>query len=163
LTIPSSAKDIYRRSTSLDFLDRCPAPVAAFYRYWESKRAGRAMPSRADLDLAEMKVFLSGVVLVDVLRDPFRLVYRVVGTREVEARGYDPTGREVIEHASGTAHGEVMENYRLVIEGRSFVYDEEPVEAASWRIRESGTLLLPLSRDGETVDMVITYVHYDWT
>jgi hypothetical protein len=50
-----STKDTYRRSTSLEFLDRCPAPVAAFYRYWDSKRAGRAMPSRADLDLADMK------------------------------------------------------------------------------------------------------------
>jgi hypothetical protein len=38
--------------------------------YWESKRRGRAMPSRKDIEPTEIPDLLANVVLVDVLQDP---------------------------------------------------------------------------------------------
>lgn len=150
----------YPRSVNLEFLRRCHPRIADFYRYWESKRGTRCMPSRADMVPAEMKIFLPGIVLVAVSHNPLRLVYRLVGTREVEYRGYDPTGKDVAQHFAGSSQHEVMRNYELVIETKSFVYDEDCLLSADHSFQEAGTLLLPLSDDGETVNMVIVYNHY---
>jgi hypothetical protein len=150
----------YPRSVDLEFLQRCHLRIADFYRYWEGKRGGRRMPSRADMVPSEMKIFLPGIVLVAVRHSPLRLTYRLVGTREVEYRGYDPTGKDVAEHFAGSSQHEVLRNYELVIESKSFVYDEDCLLSADHSFQEAGTLLLPLSDDGETVNMVIVYNHY---
>ena len=150
----------YPRSVGLDFLQRCHPRVADFYRYWDGKRQGRQMPSRADMAPEEMKIFLPGIVLVAVQHNPLRLTYRLVGTREVEYRGYDPTGKDVAQHFAGSSQSEVMRNYELVIDSKSFVYDEDCLLSVDHSFQEAGTLLLPLSDDGETVNMVIVYNHY---
>lgn len=118
------------------------------------------MPSRADIDPAEIVAFLPGVILVDVGRDPFRLIYRLVGTREVEARGCDPTGRSVFEHCIGADRDEVIENYRLVVEEKRAVFDPEVIRSAEVQLEEVGCLYLPLSTDGRTVEMVLIYSHH---
>jgi len=150
----------YPRSVNMDFLQRCHPRVADFYRYWAGKRGARMMPSRADMVPAEMKIFLPGIVLVAVSHHPLRLTYRLVGTREVEYRGYDPTGKDVAQHFAGASQNEVLRNYELVIETKSFVYDEDCLLSADHSFQEAGTLLLPLSDDGETINMVIVYNHY---
>ncbi|HEY7687056.1 MAG TPA: PAS domain-containing protein [Dongiaceae bacterium] len=158
--VAESASWPYPRSVDLEFMQRCHPRIADFYRYWEGKRGARRMPSRADMVPAEMKIFLPGIVLVAVQYNPMRLKYRLVGTREVEYRGYDPTGKDVAEHFAGSSQHEVLRNYELVIESRSFVYDEDCLLSADHTFQEAGTLLLPLSDDGETVNMVIVYNHY---
>lgn len=148
----------YPRITSLDFLQRCSPNTAAFYRYWESKRRGRMMPARADLDPVEMKNWLPGIILVSVLYDPFRLIYRLVGERPVQLRDQNPTGLTIEEGYHGSSLAEVLENYRLVVEEKTLVYDWEHYPSRSGYLQESETLLLPLSSDGEIVDMVILYL-----
>jgi len=150
----------YPRSVDLEFMQRCHPRIADFYRYWEGKRGSRRMPARADMVPSEMKMFLPGIVLVAVRHSPLRLTYRLVGTREVEYRGYDPTGKDVAEHFAGSSQNEVLRNYELVIESKSFVYDEDCLLSADHSFQEAGTLLLPLSDDGEAVNMVIVYNHY---
>ena len=56
-------------------------------QYWEEKRRGRLMPSRADIDPLELRRYLPGIILIDVVDDARRYVYRLVGTREVAMRG----------------------------------------------------------------------------
>jgi len=164
LTEESAAADSaawpYPRSVDLEFLQRCHPRIADFYRYWEGKRGTRRMPARADMVPAEMKIFLPGIVLVAVQHNPLRLTYRLVGTREVEYRGYDPTGKDVAEHFAGSSQNEVLRNYELVIDSKSFVYDEDCLLSADHSFQEAGTLLLPLSDDGDTINMVIVYNHY---
>ena len=150
----------YPRSVNLEFLKRCHPRIADFYRYWEGKRGKRLMPSRADMVPAEMKIFLPGIVLVAVSHDPLRLTYRLVGTREVDYRGYDPTGKDVAQHFAGSSQNEVLRNYELVVDSKSFVYDEDCLLSADHSFQEAGTLLLPLSDDGDTINMVIVYNHY---
>jgi hypothetical protein len=148
----------YPRTTSIEFLDRCSPATAAFYRYWDGARRGRPMPARADLDPLEMKPWLPGLILVDVKRNPFRLVYRLVGERSVEVRGFSPTGKTVEEGFHGTVLAEVLENYRLVVEEKKLVYDWDSLPSASGLLCNAGVLLLPLSSDGDTVDMVVAYL-----
>lgn len=148
----------YPRLTSLDFLDVCLPATADFYRYWESKRRGRKMPARSDLDPLEMRLWLPGIILVEVERNPFRLVYRVVGTRSVDLRSSEVTGRAVEEGKHGIKLPHVLENYRLVIEERKLVYDWDGTAGRSGDDIATEVLMLPLSSDDSTVDRVISYI-----
>ena len=148
----------YPRLTSLDFLKVCLPMTAAFYRYWDSKRQGRVMPARADLDPTEMRHWLPGIILVDVQRDPFRLTYRVVGTRSVSMRSAEVTGKSVEEGMHGEKLVHVLENYRLVIEEKKLVYDWEGTENRHGYTLGNEVLMLPLSSGGDLVDRVISYI-----
>ena len=53
------------------------------------------MPARGDLDPVDLKAVLPMLMLIDVGADERRYVYRLVGTREVEMRGSDPTGKAI--------------------------------------------------------------------
>jgi hypothetical protein len=64
------------------------------YRYWDSKRAGRAIPARHDIDPAEMRHLLPHLSLVEATIEG-RFRYRLVGTRVVQDLGRDVTGTEV--------------------------------------------------------------------
>ncbi|MGH6960661.1 MAG: PAS domain-containing protein [Dongiaceae bacterium] len=150
----------YPRVTTLDFLERCPERIADCYRYWNGKRGDRAMPGRADIDPVDIKHLLPGVLLVDVHDAAHRFTYRLAGTAEVEARGYDPTGRDVGSSFFGSSRDEVLINYRYVVAEKSFVYDEDSMVSPNQRVRENGTLLLPLSADGSSVNMVLVYAEY---
>jgi len=116
------------------------------------------MPSRADIDPLEMREWLPGIILVDVFHDPRRLVYRLVGSRSVELRQSDVTGRRVEDGFHGPTLDGVLENYRLVVDEQKLVYDWDGTASRSGLMRDSETLMLPLSTDGETVDMVIVYL-----
>ena len=162
---PEAIARSYPRTTSLDFLDRCRPSTAAFYRYWEGKRRGRPMPARGDIDPLEMKDWLAGVALVDVVRDgaagDYALRYRLIGTRPTMLRGQDVTGRRVEVGYFGASLEAALENYRLVIEQKTPVYDWDHTPSSDGFAREAETLLLPLSSDGETVDMVLVYQEVD--
>lgn len=150
----------YHRIVGRAFLGECSERARRVFEYWDSKRGDRAMPSRADIDPSEIKDLLPGIVLVDVNYAPLRLTYRLVGTDEVEARGYDPTGKDVREHVFAVSPQEGFRTYQLVIEQRDVVYDQEPTTAANARLCEVGSVLMPLSNDGATVNMVMAFIDY---
>ena len=162
----STPERVYPRTTSLDFLNRCRPATAAFYRYWNARRGTRAMPARADLDPIEMKAWLPGVALVEVRRDPaaakpYTLYYRLIGTRPTQLRGREVTGLPVEQGYFGADLAAALENYRLVVEEKKLVYDWDHTPSETGFAREGETLLLPLSSDGETVDMVLVYQEVD--
>ncbi len=146
------------RWITLDFLDFCDPRIHDFYQYWNGKRGGRPMPSRADLDPAEIKSFLPSIMLVDVVsRSPLQLRYRLVGTREAQARGGDPTGKLIGEAFFGRSEGQVLENYLDVTSRGVPVFDNDEVKLEDPMLRDAGTILLPLSDDGKWIDRVIAY------
>lgn len=151
----------YPRTTSIDFLDRCSTRVASFYHHWDAKRRGRKMPSRADFDPIDMKEWLPGIILVDVQSNPRKLIYRLVGSRSVDLRQSDVTGKTVEEGYHGPTLAEVLENYRLVVDEQLLVYDCDGTNSRSGLMRDSETLMLPLSTDGKTVDKVIVYLEVE--
>ncbi|HEX3498468.1 MAG TPA: PAS domain-containing protein [Stellaceae bacterium] len=134
--------------------------LGAIYRYWESKRHGRLMPSRADIDPLELKPYLSQLVLLDVEGEPPRFRYRLVGTEVTRVRrglsSSDPTGRFVDEvtHHQGT--DTVLAHYRRVVTERKPSTDAgtyTPSPERPW-VRFS-RLVLPLSSDDVSVNMLL--------
>jgi hypothetical protein len=133
--------------------------VRAVYDYWHEKAAGRQMPYRADIDPAELKPFLPAMMLVDVVHDTRRFVYRLVGTHEVAGRGRDPTGLSVAEAFYAGSAEEALAAYEYVAQQRrAFCFCDPYVTPDGWEERED-TVYLPLTRDGETVGIIMVYAY----
>jgi hypothetical protein len=155
-----AGREHWRRWTQPNFLHRCAPVIADVHHYWDSKRRGRRMPARTDIDPAELRPYIANMLLVDVRHEPFALTYRLVGTREVKARGGDPTGKDVADHFIGDSWDAILFKYRFVVDQRAFIYDEDPAPSRSARVRELASLFLPLSPDDRTVNMVMVCTDY---
>lgn len=70
--------------------------VRSLHGWWRSK-CGTEIPDRADLDPTHLKPLLPNLFISDVEPEPFRIRYRLVGTKAVEATGMDITGRYLDE------------------------------------------------------------------
>lgn len=133
----------------------------ALHRLWDSRREGRQFPERKDFPVEELRPWLGAIQLVDVVwndGDPARYRFRLVGTEITEIDGMDVTGKFADEVFT--------ENLEYI----TFEYDEvlktkAPVQACR-RLRLSSRniwvntdkLVLPLSSDGETIDMLIVFL-----
>lgn len=116
------------------------------------------MPTRADIDPLEMRQWLPRLSLVDVSPDGRHFTYRLVGTQMVDLLGVNPTGR-LVEAAWPEGLVEtVVDGYRHVVETRKPVFCQqingwlEDQKPTAWAMR------LPLSADGEEVDMILAYL-----
>ena len=153
---------MYPRSTDIGLiLQRCLPGTRAIYEYWDSKRRGRRMPSRSDIDPVEMKPWLTHLQLIDVSHNPRRMTYRLVGEIDVSFRGYNPTGQSVEEGLIGFSAEETLRNYDIVITERTVLYDWSDYVSRSGFLRSQEELLLPLSNDDELVNMIMTFAEVD--
>ena len=146
---------------TIPFPDPIPADLEPLFRYWDQKRGGRRMPRRGDIDPVELVPYLPAVMIVDVVADDRRYVYRLVGTREVDARGRDPTGRPVGEAFIGSSRERVLANYdRVQLTGRPHV-DTGTVITTRDRLDDSHVIFLPLSEDDQSVTQILVYTVFD--
>jgi hypothetical protein len=126
------------------------------YRYWRAKAAGRAMPSRGDIDPVDIAKLLPDVMLVERL-DSGRYRYRLIGTENTRAHGVNATGRfldEVLPGPDYSAH--VLALYDKCVKNRRALYSEclffSP--ARHQPERHTKVLFMPLSPDDKTVNMI---------
>jgi hypothetical protein len=131
--------------------------VKAMYGYWKSKCRGDAPPRRADIDPLEFPRLLPYITLVEVVADERRYVYRLVGTKEVEVRGRDPTGKSVIDGFFGPSLDDALRCYDTVVATRLPFYDDVPYITPDRRYSDDETLFLPLSEDGEAVNRIMVF------
>ncbi len=115
------------------------------------------MPSRQDFDPVDMVPYLPHITLVDADPDMLKLRYRLMGTAEVELRGFDPTGELVKDKFLSNNWEDVVCNYAHVIEQKSFAYDYNDMPTKFGGIVADESIFLPLSSDGDTVDIVMLY------
>lgn len=133
--------------------------LVKLYRHWDEVRGAKAMPSRAEVDPLAMPQLLGNLLLIDVLHDPLRFRYRLIGTRLTERIKRDMTGKffdEIPEPLYRDRlyawHGGVVEEGkpRAGVTARRLLDRWEPYEI----------LTLPLSADGARVDMTLTGLYY---
>ena len=151
--------DLWR---TLDFLTVCHPLTSEIFRCWEAKRGIRQLPARADIDSADLRKHLPGILIVEVVADERHYVYRLVGTREVMARGADPTCQAVGERFFGSTRERVLGNYDYVVERRSYLLDKESFVMPDGKVGDEEALFLPLVSDGENVDQILVYTHHFW-
>jgi hypothetical protein len=147
-----------------DFPDWHPK-LQRMYRYWQQARpASDLLPGRQHIDPLDIPDLLPGVWLLDVQREPFRLQYRLVGTRVVEAVGREVTGQWVDEaHPHILAIPSYIDRYRAI--AASGVPSRRRGQAQLWQhedYREIENVIFPLATDGKVVDvlMVLTVMYW---
>jgi hypothetical protein len=146
-----------------EIFEGLPADLRAIFDYWRSKRAGRKMPARADLDPAELKMQLPSMILVDVVYDGVGkadFVYRLAGTHEVDVRGENPTGKRVAEAFFGPSLENVLGCYQSVVDRREPYLDDDYFLRDGDYFADEANIFLPLSSDGERVTMILVYTAY---
>jgi hypothetical protein len=136
--------------------------IQAMVSYWRGKAGTRRMPQRHDIDPSELKAFLSRITLVDVVPDARQFVYRLVGTEEVASRGSDPTGRSVAEAFFASSAEESLKYYKYVVHYREPYCYRGKYEAPDGAVEDQDVIFLPLSEDGERVNMILLF-YYDYT
>jgi hypothetical protein len=140
-------------------------PVLRFLRdYWDSKRAGRIMPSRGDIKPSEMKEHLGWIILQDVLPDYADFRYRMIGSRVTQYFLGDSTGKTVSEtfapYGEGVVSG-VLAVHRKAARDRVVL---RSFGGAGWLGRsflDFDALYLPLSDDGVTANMMLSAFTFD--
>jgi hypothetical protein len=130
------------------------------YRYWRSihPRPG-LLPGRQHFDPVAVPELLPGISLLDVTHDPFRLRYRLCGTAVVGVIGREVTGRWLDEaHSDRDATADYIARCRQLVREAAPSWSKAPPRL--WRQSDVAlveSLLLPLARDGRTVDMLCAY------
>jgi len=151
----------------VDFNPGIPEPplLAALSRYWSAKRGDRPMPGRFDIVPGEIRYQLTHVLLADVVEGGADFRYRLVGSGLHRSFPQVPTGKLMSEalapFGEATVTGTIAA-YRQVVTSRTpsrlrgagALYGQDP--------KYFDAILLPLSDDGETVNMIFGGFFFDW-
>lgn len=134
--------------------------VRQLHSYWDSRRGERALPSRADIDPAEIKDLLPFILIADLIGDLPRVRYRLVGTRVVAASGMDLTGRYLDELLAADVENAWQAHYtRMRDEARPLFGDVTVPRLDGEPFRyEFG--IFPLSGDGGAVSQALAIEDY---
>jgi len=122
---------------------------------WRSKRRGRLLPARADVSPLDLKAHLGHLFLLDVEREPLHFRYRLVGTAITRVVDRDATGRYFEDIYSGRLLETAVEVMSWVVRERAPLRIFSRTGHARNRVYLYDGLLLPLAKDGETVDMIL--------
>jgi hypothetical protein len=143
-------------SGAVDWQETCHDDIKVVLAYWRGKCAGRLMPARTDINPDEIRRFLPYITLVDVVADARHYVYRLVGTKEVDLRGRDPTGKSIAEAFFGQSLQNVTAKYDTVCKSRAPFHEWDDFQVVDRYVGEEN-LFLPLSDDGETVNKILVF------
>ena len=126
------------------------------YAYWELKRGERLMPSRADIDPADLKRILPNIILARIDRESKRVRYTLVGTRCVAQAAMDYTNYYLDEldfvSEIGTDWPAV---YRAIAAEKAPIYGLCQIKFTDGVVKPYVCAMFPLSSDGERVDQVL--------
>ncbi len=140
-------------------------PTLAFlHGYWEAKRSGREMPSRADIGPAEMREHLGWICMLDVLDGGADFRYRLIGTMITEYFFWDATGKTVSEAFAAQParlRDAVLGVCRCTVQARVPLRVYGNSGWAGRGLEECEGLYLPLSGDGTNVDVLLHAFVFD--
>ena len=133
--------------------------VRSMLEWWLSK-CGSDILDRDDLDPEDLKQLLPNILISDVEHDPFRIRYRLVGTRAIEVTGYDITGHYLDTLMPGDAGESWVENYHTAYRTRRPVFGavDAPTRNGGRFTYEFG--LFPLRKGGGAVDQFVSIEDY---
>jgi len=133
------------------------AELKKLHDYWKEKAGARAMPARRDLDpIVDIPELTSNIWLVDVERDPPGFRFRLLGTQVAERYGMDFTGKRLDEMDFGGHAETIAREYEETVRLKRPTYSRRSIEIeATMRRLPYERILMPLSDDGETVNMLL--------
>ncbi|MEZ5831692.1 MAG: PAS domain-containing protein [Dongiaceae bacterium] len=127
--------------------------------YWQAKAKGR-VPSRSDIDPVDVRELLPNLMMIDVLADPQRFRYRLVGTRVVQYTGFDFTGC-CLDEMVFQGRDFMEQCYRRMLAERRPIFGHYAWLVRSRHFGQCEFGLFPLSDDGATVNRAISIEDYE--
>jgi hypothetical protein len=151
-------RDARVHSTELSVDDPAYPDLTALVSYWNAKRGARFAPPRSAIDPGDFVGVLPRVKLVDVLRAPdgaldFR--FRLAGTHIGSILGTELTRLRPLDLQPPQFGLLVHEHYVQCVRERCPLLHKVDIDSVR-RVHSYARLLLPLSSDGETIDMLMT-------
>jgi hypothetical protein len=134
--------------------------VRKLHDYWQSKRAGRALPDRADIDPAELKPLLPYLIVAEVVEPPFRIRYRLIGTKIAAVSGLDFTGRFLDELLAADLENRWQEYYLEARNTRAPVLGEVVVPTLHGDLFRYEFGIFPLTKGSDAVAQFIAIEDY---
>lgn len=132
------------------------AALRRLHADWDAQRRGRQFPARADFDPLNLKYVIGNLSLVDVHYAPIRFHYRLHATNVAQRLGYEVTGKPLDAIPDPATRDAIKEHFGTVVESRAPSAIRHRFFAADGRVVNHEALVLPLSRDGTTIDMLMS-------
>jgi hypothetical protein len=134
--------------------------LARLHDYWIGKCAGRPLPSRADIDPLEMREWLGNLLLAEFFGGVENYRVRIDGTNLIGVGGKDRTGKGSEVLTSDEERNLIAVQYGPVLDTAQPAYFETQFLNSEGRHLREQKLLLPLSADGSSVNMVLAGIYY---
>ncbi|MGH6890999.1 MAG: PAS domain-containing protein, partial [Dongiaceae bacterium] len=127
--------------------------------YWQARARGK-VPSRSEIDPVDVRELLPNLMMIDVLGDPLRFRYRLVGTRVVQYTGFDFTGR-CLDEMVFQGRDFIEQCYRRMLAERRPIFGHYAWLVRSRHFGQCEFGLFPLSDNGVTVNRCISIEDYE--
>jgi len=135
--------------------------LLGLFHYWRGKCRGRIMPARRDIDPIEMKPWLGNLLLVEFPADPMQYRVRLDGVNIVQFYGTSRERKGIEAMTSEEERRIVLPQYMIVLEQKQPAYYESEFVISEGTFGHQRKLLLPLSEDGERVNMILGGLYFD--
>jgi len=134
--------------------------VHALNDWWLSSREAGGLPDRRSFDPAAFKALMPNLMVTEIEQDPFRIRYRLVGTRVAQFTGFDFTGRYLDELIALGSANEWQDQYLAASAGRHPIFGAitEPTTSGGTFTFEFG--LFPLTAGDSAVRQFIAVEDY---
>jgi hypothetical protein len=134
--------------------------VRSLHNWWLAHRGPSGIPDRRDLDPAALRTVLPNLFIADVEPEPFRIRYRLVGTKAVRTTGFDITGRYLDELLPETPEVPWLDYYRTVFDSRAPLLGSVMVSAQSGGSFSYEFGLFPLTQGGGDIAQIAAIEDY---
>ena len=160
MTSDLSAKT-FKFSPLLDPREGSDQKLIDLYDWWlAQRRDGQAMPSWSNVDVIDLKRWMGLLTIYQLLPDGSDAIFKLVGTRIVEAAGFDLTGKRLSAGSYTLTPEIVLANlHRISSHAHACVQTNPIMIAPTGFAKPSERLWMPFSEDGQHVDRILLYYH----
>jgi hypothetical protein len=152
-------------ASPVNFESNLPWPdFRELHAHWRSKSPSGRLPGRDSIEPRQVHRLLPRIFMLDVLRSPdsphlgFR--FRLAGSEHFDINQVELTGLTIEQAFTAARLEERRSAYTQVVTSRKPLLTLKASSAVEDRDHvQYDRLLLPLASDGETVDMILGYVH----
>ncbi len=126
---------------------------------WQERRRDRIGPARRDIDPVDLRWILADLAIVDVVDDPPRFRFRLVGSNIEHRRDFRWQGNWLDELPAPELRARLTETYGAVVRARAPRHGFRDIVIEDQTLR-SEYLVLPLSTDGDRVDALLVAARF---
>jgi len=137
--------------------------ISALHAYWLAIAPPGLLPGRQHVDPTAIPRLLLYVWMMDVQRSPLVFRWRLIGTEAQAGKLPLRPGDRLGDHLEGEELERAERVLREVVECRRPSWARgRPVMPHAPSVLSLERVILPLARDGESVDMLLGATVYDW-